>query len=546
MAEKPVRFLKPTPGRLLARILDEPDLVGLVQGLAPQVLGKLIEHVGLEDSGELVALATTEQLQRIFDDDLWRGARPGQDQTFDADRFALWLQVMLEAGEEFAARTLAELPEDLVTLALLRQLLVIDADALALEYSRLSEDDDLTDKALASCLSYEFAEFQVLSRSPENWDAILAVLLALDRDHHEFLRRMLSRCCAASTEFIEENGGLYNVLSSAEMLEADVASEREDRRAREGFVAPSAAAAFLALARTADATGTEQTTDPITRSYFRRLSHPTPPASTPRAPCSLPPPEEPSPRSGSSKLAELLRAAEILPGNRPPLLLKGGKAKRRAKASLLGQALLELIAKQPELQTRRLEELAYLANVLVAGCSFRGRAFRPIEAAEAAMAGCNLGLERMVSKASAKAPSPRAVEILAREGADRLFRRGWQLLHDEVVLPAGRAVLRVLTRKPKDRPKALPEREIAVELKRAAQAMGLALSAGKPWECRNELEVLEVLLAPHQRTAVLALLEECPSLAGPLKARAEVGSSRGSFIATLKQVWQIRAFLAKL
>lgn len=115
------KLTRPSPlgsRALLTRILDQPNLVAAIQALPAQALGRLIDHVGLEDSGEIVALATTEQLRRIFDNDLWRSERPGKDESFDAGRFALWLEVMLEAGEEFAAGKLAELPEDLVTLAL--------------------------------------------------------------------------------------------------------------------------------------------------------------------------------------------------------------------------------------------------------------------------------------------------------------------------------------------------------------------------------------------------------------------------------------------
>src|SRR6476659_6368681 len=101
---------------LLTRLLDEPGLVRAVQALPPRALLQLIDQVGLEDAGELVALATTDQLERIFDEDLWRSSAPGADERFDPARFALWLEVMLEAGEAFAADTLAGLDEELVAL----------------------------------------------------------------------------------------------------------------------------------------------------------------------------------------------------------------------------------------------------------------------------------------------------------------------------------------------------------------------------------------------------------------------------------------------
>ena len=86
--------------KLLLRILERPGLVAAVRELPGAVLGKLIDRIGLEDAGELVALATTAQLERVFDDDLWRADRAGGDETFQPERFALWLRVMLEAGED--------------------------------------------------------------------------------------------------------------------------------------------------------------------------------------------------------------------------------------------------------------------------------------------------------------------------------------------------------------------------------------------------------------------------------------------------------------
>src|SRR5207237_9629511 len=47
----------------------------------------------------------------------------------------------------------------------------------------------------------------------------------------------------------------------------------------------------------------------------------------------------------------------------------------------------------PGAHSTRLEELAYLANTLVAGCSLQDRPFTEREAADAAVAVCNLGLE---------------------------------------------------------------------------------------------------------------------------------------------------------
>src|SRR3954470_19290277 len=96
----------PASTQLLLRILERPGLVAAVRELPGAVLGKLIDRIGLEDAGELVALASTAQLERIFDDDLWRAERAGTDETFRPERFALWLRVMQEGGEELLVQRL--------------------------------------------------------------------------------------------------------------------------------------------------------------------------------------------------------------------------------------------------------------------------------------------------------------------------------------------------------------------------------------------------------------------------------------------------------
>src|SRR5437870_3677664 len=103
------RALARTPhaGGLLERILDTPHLAHVVPRLPPEVLHRVIQSCGLADCGELVALATPRQLERVFDLDLWSPAQPGVDEQFDPDRFGLWLEVMVETGAASAAQTLS-------------------------------------------------------------------------------------------------------------------------------------------------------------------------------------------------------------------------------------------------------------------------------------------------------------------------------------------------------------------------------------------------------------------------------------------------------
>jgi hypothetical protein len=65
--------------------------------------------------------------------DLWRNERPGDEERFDDARFVVWLEALLDAGDELVASRLSELPEELVTLALHKRVLVVSLDALMRE-----------------------------------------------------------------------------------------------------------------------------------------------------------------------------------------------------------------------------------------------------------------------------------------------------------------------------------------------------------------------------------------------------------------------------
>lgn len=401
-------------GELVRRVLDEPGLVAAVRGLEPRVLGAWIERVGLEDAGEIVALATTDQLLHLFDESLWRSERVGEDERFDPPRFATWLEVLLEAGEDTAARRLTELPEELLAFALHAQMLVLDLDALALDLAREDAGEpgmaDLAEKALEASLTHELDRYLLVSRRHEGWDALVSVLSVLDRDHHDLLQDLLERCCRASARAVDDEGGLFALLTAAETLEVDAAAERGDRRARQGYVAPADARSFLALARETDVDAILAASgpDPVTRAYFRERD----------ASASAPPPDAGSGERPAARLLAELRDAGVLP-EAPPLLAPPGEAPHPFRAGL--ERLQE---RDPAVHARRMDELAYLANVLLAGASRDGRAYRPVEAVEAVVETCTAGLAHLLG---GPATAAGAADALVRHGADRLFRLGWRL-----------------------------------------------------------------------------------------------------------------------
>ena len=506
MTKTLARIERPSSRSLLARVLETPDLAAQIEALAPPALASLIDRIGLEDAGELVAFATPEQLAHLFDHDLWKSDAIGEDETFDGDRFLVWLEVMLEAGDAFVADKLASLPEDLVALAFHTQILVVPLDTLTRELEVGDDDARATEKALASCLSEELDDYQVIARHPEGWDNVLAAILALDRDHHDDVARLLARCSAMSAELIDDGGGLYDVLTSEQMLEGDVAGDREDRRAEAGHVAPSAARAFLKLARREGETPfTEH--DPMTRAYFRNLARD---AQTPAAP-----------RKRESTLLPLLRALseneETRATHRLAAHSTGPDAidaidAQKEEELLLVRTMRALNDEEPRIAAARSEELAYLANVLGASASLRGRRFRPAEAVRGAVAVVSLGLALFVhnTRTRRERSERAALELLRAHPADALFRYAWRTLHDTVARPAA-IVAECTLRSAAHR----ASREDAAALTRSADRIR-AVTESAPWKGLGALDDVDGLVDSALLQTLRGAMDECPHLTGAL------------------------------
>ena len=401
----PVRVRVPSLShrQLLDRVLEHQDLVTAIQHLPGPALARLVDRLGVEDAGELVSLATTAQLEQLFDEDLWRSPRPGEDEHFDAARFVVWLEVMLESGARFTAARLAEMSEDFLVHVIHQRALVLDLDALA-QTVEASDDPDQLEKALDDRLHHELDTYRLVARDQRGWDALVEVLAELDERHHDLLVRLLDRACALGDHEVADGGGLYDVLTSEETLAADVAAEREDRRAREGYVAPSSARAFLRLAAETDVdTARREGRDAITRAYFRELA--------PRPWPTLPPPTE--------RLVGLLRESGVLDEAPAAPLLEAGDA--GGPEGALRAAMSALAERDPALHALRMSELVYLVNVLVASGQGGERGVRPEEAAASVLRACARGLDHLV------AGGERPEAVLARDGADLLFRIGWRV-----------------------------------------------------------------------------------------------------------------------
>lgn len=504
--------------RALARLLDATDSAALVRRLDAEVLLGIVRRCGIEECGGLLALATPEQLTRILDEDLWTSPSAGAEEALDADRFGLWLEVLVESGPEVAARKLVELDPDLVTAGVSRLALVFDhelaivedaAAELGSEYESF-DAESLMDGVLGSSLGRELGGFKVVARRAESWDALLAVLVCLDRDHHAFFERVMRLCARLSNEYIVDNGGLYDVLSSEQQMLADAAAAREDRREAQGYVAPAQATAFLRMARAARGDA-EPLGDPVTVGYFRDLAA----------------------RERAGAAATRRREVPAADGERRPGLEDpAGRATRPLSLPASADGRLSrirgLLLRQQERgggSARCTEELAYLANVLLSGCSFQSRRFRPTESADAAVAVCNLGLEVGADE----------------ESLVHCFRDGWRTLHEDVGLFTARGLAEALSVVECADP--VTEREA----RDTARRLHRYADAGEPWRARDDIEVVTTLDLPSW--AVLqGLLDECPVVPRDIedrRSRLRV-SPEFDFISEQRQVAWVREFVGRL
>jgi hypothetical protein len=262
-------------------------------------------------------------------------------------------------------------------------------------------------------------------------------LVELDAAEPDLFVRLLERCTHISLEYIADNGGLYEVLSAGEMVDTDVAAEREDRRTTQGYVAPSAAKAFLAHARVEPLPLllANEAADPITHAYYRDTSPSRAASHEASRDSSLTHPRARFATSLASAdkasvhaLIETLQAIEVLPNMTPTPLLSAGGEGERSQDPLIVRAVRELLPLHAEAHAARVDELAYLANVVLAGCSTSLDELRGTEAARAVFAICDRGVATLFAKIRPHERGGAAATWLRDHSLVNLFRIGWHEL----------------------------------------------------------------------------------------------------------------------
>ena len=532
----------------LARLLDTPHLATIVPHLAPETLHAVIRHRGLEACGELAASATPQQLRAVLDIDLWRRPSSGREDQFDEERFGEWLEVLIETGEEVAARTIAALDVDIVTTGLARYVRVLDAAALSPPVS----DEELPDLDVPpfTGLSCDLGGYVVRAKRTDAWDAIVALLNELRGQHPAYFQALMQGCRRLS-DSTPEIDGLDELLMAPEQLLHDVAAERDHRRAAQGYATTADARAFLDLARQPLHKRAGPAINPLLAAYFRAADEALESADAGRHGGQA----ERSTSAGEAESAEavvaLLADAGLL-APQPRGLLEGAASQPSRLTRIL--PLMERVRDADDAAfAARGRELGFLANALMAGCSVQSRAFTAQEASDAAVAVCNLGLEHwparwpagaMTSAAAvADPPEPLPDLFLVHHDLVSAFEVGWAVLHELTIFVAEHVVEAAAALRSADA-------DVQAGLRQLRRELARECANGTPWRARGALEVI-AMIDITAWTSLLGLLDECPVVPAALTAILErrtraVSATAFEFIASTTQIHEVRSFARQL
>jgi hypothetical protein len=555
LSNLPARRDAPDTRDLLARILNTPNLAQVIPQLQPELLHRVIQRCGLEDCGEIVALATPEQLARVFDLDLWRAAKAGLDEQFDAERFGVWIEVLLETGAAAAAQKLAGMDAEIVIAGIARHARVYDRAAVT-PYETL-EGELITFYADAVSvfddgLKFEVGGYLLLAKRADSWEAIVEVLTSLGAGHPDYFHQVMGGCRTLSNSGFEVDG-LDDLLQKGDQVMFDVASDREGRREKQGYVTPAQARAFLQMARELRLDGdVRPAANPLARAYFRAINETT--AADANSASSLtellaagsetqpaPPPVENSAESLAAVI-ELLFDAGIVP--QPPRALLSGSEESASRLNQIKARLEFVLDRDSAAYLARQEELAYLANVLMAGCSIQARPFTPQEASDAAIAICNLGLENWPPQWLPANATALPISFLVDHDLINVFQVGWKILHDNAGMYAAKELIGVLKHLRCD------DREIQKDLNALRIELAKHCKSGAPWHARDALDVIAILDTPAW-AALLTLIDECPTLHAVVGASKDsrvlsVNASDFEFISENSQITSVREFMQSL
>ena len=470
--QTPVRLSRSS--MLMRALENNPQLPALIPKLRTPTLTRLIEAVGVEDAGAIVAHTTTGQLQRVFDEVLWKSMEPGGTERMSPETFIRWLEVLNDQGDAFVSERLESLGLQFA----------VSQFAQVVEVHDQQQTFDAMDDAAES-----FGAYLVIARFVEEWDVIRSALLALDTDYPDFLAAVLGNVGTV----MRFSGVERRAISARE----DEAHDRDQRRAADGYLTRHGAQELLALARTRSLPELVAMSkyDDLSRRYLEV-------AGTDDGSAQLSAVEA----AGIEELSALLAEAEVIPRT----MRLAGPEDASPRRLPIRELLDQLERDNPDCFADRLRELVLLANVLVAGTTDRGERFSEVEAANAALSISNLGAGYLISQAGIE------LDVMLSEppGLMRAFSVGWHILHR---IPQRAARYLVATLRTEDVRRRLAAREwILNEVDLAIADLVNRVDLGKFGEVADTLSFVSLVIEAETCERLAVLISEFPRL--PLEA----------------------------
>ncbi len=525
----------------LARLLDRSNLASLVPHLTAETLQAIIQTRGLDACGALVACATPEQLTSVFDLDLWRGAAAGDDERFDAHRFADWLELLADMDERAAADTAAAIDVNLFVGGLSRHIRVFDVASFAPVAPSDDEPWDLRAKP-TDAQEYELAGYLLRARRSDALDAIVAVLSALEMHRPERFRDVMSGCRRLSNRGFERDG-LDGLLLATEQRMHDLSVARDERRSARGYLSAAEARAFLVMARAPRHHRVER--NPIAVAAHRQAAEAAATEDAGRHARDVHATIDPGIAAHVHVIEDVVM--EITLGSSRPRGLLTGEVSAPSHLAVIQRLMAHLQHTHAPAYDERAWELAFVTNALMSGCASQTRPFTAEEASAAAVSTCNLGLEHWPERWPAlegRHADGAALpdDFLERHDLVTAFEVGWSTLHQDVSQLVVQRLLATIEALRCTDPDAL--------LALHALARRVRTHRDTPWLASEALDVIAILDMPAW-TSLLGLFGECPVVPHALTAVVEgrtgaIDAKAFDFIATKDQLEVIRAFLTRL
>jgi hypothetical protein len=340
-----------------------------------------------------------------------------------------------------------------------------------------------------------------------------------------------------------ELDGLHDLFADRDQVMFDLALHREGRRQKQGYLPPAQARAFLQMSRKLQLESDAMPPpNQIATAYFKGLGETKAgdPTSLDPLPAGSDTPSGPAAEAFSAVVDVLVEAGILTP---PRALLSGSKL-RETRLGLIQSLMQFLLDRDPASYSRRNEELTYLANSLMAGCSCQARPFTAQQASDAAIAVCNLGLENWPLHWLTAQATVLPDDFLVCHDLVTVFQIGWTILHDKVVLYAAKQLIESLTALRCD------DREIQRGLDALRIKMTRHWKTGEPWRARSALEVIAILDMPAW-ASLLGLIDECPVIHAGMGAaqglsKHSISPSAFDFISENRQIASVRDFMQSL